>query len=542
MRYLAEKVNMSVTATEVFDFLERHNAFTHERHEVSSRSFSNLRRNLRMIIVKLTDAEDSAKEISDALRIRLSEWLTVPVHFDDRILEPISLLGDPRMIEMRWGADIQHACDSARIYAKELQVEENPVRTLLRDTIRRLMAEKKRFRIFCHRLAKPHFQSISGTHLQDDSFIHTNRQYRDAGLFDVLIKVGPFRSRGWSAAPDGLLTSPRFETLVQIVWSGCGDEQGFGLDPVTDNSIIGRGDAAQTGLPGRSKVHRLQWDSRVERIGDSLDFNPLIDEDEFQIFQRMAESRDKRAAVLAQIDEQYGLLLPPRSQVLSFDPEATDGEQLAHRLSGENLIEGMFIILPFLEDVDTGGLQARDGRFSPIWKERLSRELEKDSLGLCRRLRDEGINLMGLSNRVEHWRKPPTTVIPAPQMAHHFEILIKVLGIDGKSRELASSGQKHWWQYAWNEIRRSRGEAIQAGQHEQDKIDLQTFGILKSRVKEIQIECEKRKSFKIKIPPGAPLQGNFGFFMISAIEEGFLAPETALKLICELSELEQWRV
>jgi len=44
--------------------------------------------------------------------------------------------------------------------------------------------------------------------------------------------VGPLRSKGWGSAPDAILSAPRFARLIQIVWSGCGDEEDFGYDPV----------------------------------------------------------------------------------------------------------------------------------------------------------------------------------------------------------------------------------------------------------------------------------------------------------------------
>jgi len=50
--------------------------------------------------------------------------------------------------------------------------------------------------------------------------------------FEVLIKMGPLRSKGWGSAPDAIVSAPRFGTLVQIVWAGCADEDDFGYDPV----------------------------------------------------------------------------------------------------------------------------------------------------------------------------------------------------------------------------------------------------------------------------------------------------------------------
>ena len=58
-----------------------------------------------------------------------------------------------------------------------------------------------------------------------------SKDYREVEPFDVLVKVGPLRSKGWGSAPDATLSAPRFAKMVQIVWSGCGDEDDFGYDP-----------------------------------------------------------------------------------------------------------------------------------------------------------------------------------------------------------------------------------------------------------------------------------------------------------------------
>jgi hypothetical protein len=97
------------------------------------------------------------------------------------------------------------------------------------------------------------------------------------------------------------------------------------------------------------------------RIGDNQNENgaPAGSEDEFQVFQTMAKSRDNRAAILTQIDDGHGILFPVHGQIISLDPVARDNEQIEHRLLGETLSPGMFIILPLLDDVDLGGLRAK---------------------------------------------------------------------------------------------------------------------------------------------------------------------------------------
>jgi hypothetical protein len=86
---------MTVTASQVFSFLEQHSTSLIERREIHQGVFSILRQNIRAIVLKLKeDGDDESQEIADRLRRLLSEWLTVPVSFDDALLESVSSLGD----------------------------------------------------------------------------------------------------------------------------------------------------------------------------------------------------------------------------------------------------------------------------------------------------------------------------------------------------------------------------------------------------------------------------------------------------------------
>jgi len=539
---------MAVTTSMIFRSLKERQSYSIVRHEVSSYSFSLLRRSLRMIIKNLYEGDASAKEISDDLRTRLSEWLTVPVPFDDKILESISILGEPITIANRWGQDIRAAYEESIKAVTILSQSENLIRCQIRSVIEDLRIKNMRFKIYCHRLAQPHFESImiAPQHKPIDGgcFINTPKGYREVEPFDVLIKVGPLRSRGWGGVPDALLTAPRFETLVLFVWSGCDDEQGFGLDPVTGSAIVG---GVVTNLSGSAKndtSHGISWKSSVERTSDNQNENgaPLGDEDEFQVFQIMAKSRDSRAAILAQIDEEHGILFPAHGQILSFDPHANENEQIGRRLPGEALIQGMFIIFQRLGDVDLGALHAKDGMLSPIWKRRLIEEVEKDRNGLCKRLSDAGIGLFSLYSRVKDWCKAPTTVIPAPQQARHFEILIRVLGLDIEKGNLDQKLKFPWWVYAWLEIRHSRGEAIQEGRFGQEIVGEKVEELLNELRVAIAEKCKVENDFIIKIPPGGDIQGDFRFCGVISVEDGFRAPESALYFINELREFELWRV
>lgn len=534
---------MTVTTTEIFKCLSSQNQFCIERHEVAAYDFSVLRKNLRLIIKNLHECDVYATEISNTLRTKLSEWLTVPVPFDDEIVNAVDCLGSQNAVANKWGRDIGFAYEVALIAAKKLCQNENPMRCEIRNEIENLKVQGKRFKIFCHRLARRHFLSIDET-LDPDVFIHSCKDYRQIMPFDVLVKVGPLRSHGWGGSPDALLTAPRFSTLAHFIWSGCSDEQGFGLDPAsgavnieveTPPSLTSSMNAASRGI---------SWALNTKKIGSNADENglPLFDEDEFQMFQSMVRSYENRPAILIQLDDQHGILYPKRMQLLSFDPFASDNEQIEHRLPGETLTEGMFLIFSILGDVDLPELHAKDGTLSPIWKQRLITECKRDKNRLCEKLFDSGIELLSLHSRVNDWCKAATTVIPAPQKGEHFRILIDVLGVYFEQR---SDEQKHrlqWWQYAWKEIQRSRGEAISEGSSRQEYIDNKINDILNELRAVIGNKCGCENNFDIEIPSNEELDGRLRFFKIISIEDGFLAPDMALKRICNLSEFEQWRV
>lgn len=538
---------MPIPASSLFDFIEAKSSCAIERHEISSAAFGDLRRSLRLMIISFHESGDGeAKEIADRLRSVLSEWLTVPVQFDNSLLLILQEMGGPTAVESRWGRDIRGHYEDACRAAQELMDLENPVRATLVNVVNKLRESGRSFRIFCHRRSRKHFESLSDSYsieaLPENVFIHSVVGYREAEIFDVLLKVGPLRSRGWSATPDAVLTAPRYHTLVQVVWSGCGDEQGFGYDPVSAHSPES---SCAPGMNATTDIHnrilQLKWEVRETRARDNTisRCSDIPDVNDLQVFTGLLKHRDLQRATLVQVDDIHGILYPPLSRVLSFDG---DPQTVDFRLPGETLQEGMFLILPVVDDLSLAGLQADAGDFSRIWKERLQTEFRCDPEGLMRRLRDAGLRLLGLRSCIERWCIPSTTVIPAPQQMRHFEILIAVLGVDFDAAADGDRNRAAWWQYAWNEVRHSRGEAIQMGFQEQHILDEQVLAALNSLDAEIRGNLD-RSDFELPLPesPSHHVRGALRFFRVMAIEEGFRVPPGELKILCELDRIDQWR-
>jgi len=538
-------MNLAATASQVFSFLEQHQTCSIERREIHSADFGALRRSVRSIVAKLSeDGDTDSLEAADRLRILLSEWLTVPVRFDGAMLESISALGDPQSIERRWGREIRTALDFAGVAASAIAHAENPVRKQVRDAVQHLRSSGYAWRIYCHRGARVHFESIfEDAPIPPGAFLHSARDYREVEPFEVLIKVGPLRSKSWSSAPDAILSAPRFTRLFQIVWSGCGDEEGFGYDPVVAQRDI----TAATGSKSseaRGGNDYSGWTRDVIHVGDSVG-DPVvstIDSDELRFFHELARASEVRRATLLQIDAEDGVLYPPHAQVPTFDPAASSEEPVGHRSPSETLAEGMFLIWPILGAADLGALRASEGSYSRTWKERLREEVRRSPDELQKRLRTAGIELRNLGSCVRQWCRPPSTVIHAPQQRRHFEILIRVLGIDHDATANARVRRRPWWDYAWSEIGHARGEAIQTGIQEQEIVDEQLFVILTELLPEMRGHAGLEDIFQIEIPEGKSLTGAVRFYKVRSIEDGFLVPDTIIKVICDLATIEQWRI
>lgn len=530
-----------IPASSVFDFLDQNPEFTLERHEVHSAIFRDLRRSLRAIALDFADAEqEDTRAVSDRLRRLLSEWLTVPMPFDGALRDAVSSLGTSEAVELRWGPKVRLLYDRACAAAGNLLNSENPVRSHVRETIRQLETEARSWRIYCHKRARPCFESIfPGTAVTAYHFLHSVRDYRDTVPFDVLVKVGPLRSQGWGSAPDAIISAPRFRTLIQIVWSGCSDEDDFGYDPIAHPTV----ETTNTGSLSTPSARGHNWTRKSSHIGEVSEdqLATLGEDDDLKLLSRVNRAQTLCRATLVEIDEDHGILSRARSPVASFDPRLPNEQPLSFRVPGETLLEGMFVIRPLLDDADLGELQAADGRYSRIWKECLRKEFARNSTALVRRLRAANLDLLHLHARVKDWCRPATTVIHAPQQKRHFEILITVLGIDDQLPRPSRTYVLEGWQAAWREIAHSRGEAIQTGLQEHEIVNEELLATLRATLPEIRIAAAARSSFQIKVPDGKSLSGIVRFHVVKAIEEGFLVPESLLGTICDLDTIEQWR-
>jgi hypothetical protein len=226
--------------------------------------------------------------------------------------------------------------------------------------------------------------------------------------------------------------------------------------------------------------------------------------------------------------------------VLSFDPDPDAHQAIGSRIPGHTLTEGMFLIKPSISNISFGGLHA-DGHYSNLWKSRLRSEIASDMLDLVRRLKESGIALASLRTLVHHWSRPPSTVIHAPQERKHFKLLLEVLGLGDETVTAPNGTALPLWQLAWEEIRRSRGEAIQSGFLEREILDEELTAILIRLLPDIRSKLPTTAGFRVNVPVASGMSGDFLFLRVSSIEKGFKLPEAKLKLVQDIRMVDKWR-
>lgn len=497
---------------------------------------------MRLIVTLLREeGDEEGVQLSDRLRTLLSRWLTTPIEFDHCLLEALESIGSGAGFETRWGEKIGTAYKAACGAARELAGTPNPLRDKLEELAQGFVYKGQDFRIYCHRSAVIDYQFLQFASVETrpagNFFLHTPREYRESDIFEVLIKVGPLRSRGWGAVPDAVLTAPRFNKLVHLVWTGCRDEPDFGYDPAN----VAAGTDANSTSNSIGFARAITWQTTISQTGDALSGTSLVpDEDDFRILSGLGHSEERQRCVLFHCGEQQGVLYSPRADVLSFDPAADADRCLDCRSSVDGLSEGMFVIEEYFHEPGAGSGQAEDGKYSRIWKQCLLDKLLLDD-GFESKLRKSGIGLIHLQKSLWHWSKSATSVVHAPQRRRHFEILINNLEIDYSKYPSLSSNNTPWWVAAWYEVTKTRGEAIQTGRQEHRIADERLLEYLNQRQPEIYIEAEKNDTFYLTIPSQNDLPSMMVFHKILAIEEGFLAPDCNLRTIYDLEEIEQWR-
>ncbi len=531
---------MATTATDLFEFLRLNRHPQVERHEIFLNLFSALRSEIRRVASILYQSEERESiTTADELRILVLGWLTKPVPFDESIGTGLARLGTPSDVEAKWGREVRNCFERALEHASALTGCANPLRAKVRELLNLEQDCASRFRIYCDRRSRSYFEDLlppRTTGLEPDQlFIHSVAEYRDSGPFDALIKVGPLRPMGVGAVPDAVRTVPKFKRLLQVVWRGCNDDQTFGLDPAImdplDAAGLGTGRSAEMGGIGWITEIKAQM-SDDER--DSLDI-ALEAGDDFEFFDLCRNRGDVARATLIKLNGGISIPVPPLARLWGISHET---KRAGRFLAGETLIAGDNLILPEVTSPIGSAVSAELGQYSKRWKLALKQERAASEPRLLQRLRDAGIAHTQLAQCVNRWSENATTVIHAPKRYRDFRILMKVLGLE--SEPTFSNSRSSWVNLAWEEVRQSRGEAIQSGQEDQRKIDEELQRVLDGLFNN-SAGSPIPLGDRCPIPTGYSITGSLQVFKIEAIEDGFQVPREHLHIVRTTTETEQWR-
>lgn len=536
-----------ICATRIFDFIEKQESVTVQYYEFYSANFNKLRACLFEIISILnSDADRDCKEKVNHMWWILLRWLTSPVKFNEATFEELfSQLGHASLVGNKWGHAVVVCLEKARAESVIIQQMGNPVRIHLLETVRRLRITKQRFKIFCYRSDRPLFESIildSGDEpLSDNDFIHSAAQYRNTDIFDALIKIGPLRTQGYSSTPGIIKSAPRFKEVIQLVWSGCNDEPNFGNDPVT--IILDDFNAAKNGNVGVGSGATIPWLVQRHLCQFYSDEYSIEDDfvDEIEAFRHHKTSDEWRRALMIRIQDGKGLLYPPNAKELFFEL-GDKGGRVDFWPVDEIDQDKFFVIRHKLDRVDLGEVRAKNGELSEVWKKKLEEVYKATPEQLIALLHKAGLNIKNLETSIPKWYAPASTVIHAPQRKEYFAIMIKVLFSDNELLLNGAERQKPtFWKDAWDEIQHARVEAIRHGRQESLIIEEQLQKILHECLPEIIAKASEADFFQILIPSSRELRGNVFFNKVIAVEDGFRVPDSDMKKIKNLMDIDQWR-
>lgn len=537
----------NLAASVIYEFYERAPQLDLVRIDVASPAFAGFRRNVRRLI-EIASEDQASIANAESIKYSLLQWLSVPMPLAEFDLSPIIALGTPATIALRWGEDARRCLVEAALAFEELRTAENPLRVAVQDALLDAAASCDSIRIYCHRTARAHFESLEHwsdiLELATVDFLGSPRDYRTSGLFDSLFKVGPLRTRGFSSIPGAVINAPRFYKLVQVAWFGTLDQIGFGDDPVIERwtshrEEISAREASDRDSPSIGAIARhtsVVGDTRMRSEADSA----VVDDFSTERGSVSTRSGTLRKATLLYLADGLGCLQAPHADIICLNREGAN--IAASRIEPSDIDDRItHLVDPALEHVDFGVVQASHGRYAPQWKARLQEEYRRSPVALVDRLRRGGITLVNLDSRIREWLQLSGNVIHSPQQQRHFKVLIEVLGIEGDPISYPRSRRLSWSAAAWAEISHSRGVAIQHGTERHEVIAEELEVLLNNERMTFVDQVVPGLSFTWEIPAGRSLTGHIRLHAIHGIEDGYRCPEQILKDIQPIEKLLPWR-
>ena len=418
------------------------------------------------------------------------------------------------------------------------------LRTEFADEVQRLLVEEKDIRIHCRRVDREHFETAVNSQgprqIGAQHFIHSSRDYRDSPAFDILLKVGPFRKYGITGSPGALINAPKFTGIVQFTWDGLTDDADFGADLF---GFLLAGEAVdRTSGDDIVEACGFRWHVGTLAIPDesgwTLPLEAASDEsglpDDLDIRPRRPNMDPVARSSLVRLNFDMGILHPAHADLLCVRPSASALGFEAEWVECDEACEGMLLVLADVDEAHGATHIAGSGLHAATWKRVLSASLQTDRERTIRRLRDAGVDLVGIANSVDNWASPATNVVHAPQSERHFMCLMKVV------TELHAEWDRQHWHLAWREVTRSRGEAIVAGFAEHEKLRGRVLAALQLMAPAITQGLQAGSDFSERAPVGSGLRGAFSFRWILGVEHGFRAPDRELRHVRPSISFTKW--
>lgn len=241
-----------------------------------------------------------------------------------------------------------------------------------------------------------------------------------------------------------------------------------------------------------------------------------IQEHENELFTHYdSASEETQKALFVLIGPDQGIFYPPNSRVLSYDTSLGLKDPVEVRCVSDELFPGAYIIIPILKDQpEQEVLNNVEDHTSEIWKHQLRKEYCASKNQLCTILEYKGIKLENLLGCIERWSQPASNVISAPQSKEHFEKLMIFLGLNNEKGI-------EWCKRAWDDVRRSRGEAIQDGRIAHDEMETELACVLNHDIENLKKQLQNNESIKYKIPIWSKLVGDLHLYRITNIQDGY---------------------
>jgi hypothetical protein len=512
------------------------------RKEIEFLPVAEFRKSLIGIFQQLDRSDERQNAIAERIWSIISKLLTSASTFEAILPDATEqIFISPKTVKENWGYEISANYDRAISIAYSLIGVPNPIFQELVKYVKSLIHNRQTFTIIYPKQWIEELSDrfkIEGIDKSYINIISSVSDYRDCEYVDTIIKIGPMRKQGWSRTPDSLLTSPKCKTIIQIAWEKTPDESTHGYDPIVPVSRL---------QLGRIKSQIVDWEVDIQPViiewnnpipPPTIECSGIILSDELTTLS--VTSREIRSAVLLSLDSCYGFLSAPAGKIIVFNPGQT-ADTCCNVKSAATIEPGSFIVIigDYTIDTDIDGTTGLDN-YSQTWKAKLEKESELAPIAFIQNLEKNGLDLSELRSAIRHWVQPTSTVIHAPQRCRHFEIICRLLGLDYPVNFRGK--QIPFWRAAWNEITISRGEAIQAGMQNSERVETAVLDGLSKLNETLNLETNNQKKVIIKIPFGE--EGGYlpvTLYKILEIESGYRAPDCELRKILQLDYIQQWQ-